>query len=114
MSAGSSLRATYSEVHASTDVIAVGSLLQLGALGPTTSPRQDSVKAVLQRGRSRMAAGRMSSLCGWRTLGERRRACRLTNAEAVKGSLLMCARSARTLMNPLQLSLALAANWHRG
>ena len=33
MSAGSSLRATYSEVHASTDVIAVGSLLQLGALG---------------------------------------------------------------------------------
>jgi len=33
MSAGSSLRATYSELHARTDVIAVGSLLQLGTVG---------------------------------------------------------------------------------
>lgn len=33
MSAGSSLRATYSELHGSTDVVAVGSLLQLGTVG---------------------------------------------------------------------------------
>ena len=50
MSAGSSLRATYSEVHASTDVIAVGSLLQLGALGANYfAEHRIPVKAVLQQ-----------------------------------------------------------------
>lgn len=33
MSAGSSLRATYAEVHPRTEVVAVGSLLQLGTVG---------------------------------------------------------------------------------
>jgi orotate phosphoribosyltransferase len=50
MSAGSSLRATYSEVQASTDVTAVGSLLQLGTVGANYfAERRIPVKAVLQQ-----------------------------------------------------------------
>jgi orotate phosphoribosyltransferase len=49
MSAGSSLRATYSELHATTDVTAVGSLLQLGTVGATYfAEHRVFVKTVVQ------------------------------------------------------------------
>jgi orotate phosphoribosyltransferase len=50
MSAGSSLRATYSALHASTHVVVAGSLLQLGTIGANYfADRGISVKTVVQQ-----------------------------------------------------------------
>jgi orotate phosphoribosyltransferase len=50
MSAGSSLRATYAALHPHTDVVVVGSLLQLGGVGASYFTEQRiPVKAVIQQ-----------------------------------------------------------------
>jgi orotate phosphoribosyltransferase len=50
MSAGSSLRATYAELHPRTEVVAVGSLLQLGTVGADYfAERGIPVQAVVQQ-----------------------------------------------------------------